>query len=379
MNKKLFIMLFSSILFFSYTSSAPQGQKLNPFSVGNEETIISHEVRHKLGLTYWPDGNIGLKRLSENTYMFLCANGSKIAKTEGTLNNPVSSGVKGRDIAIRGIPGGYGYAAGGPIYSVSSAEVPPMTLMVYHSEQYPTSDEKDYYAALNLAVSRDDGDSWEHLGQIVTPTTSYKAWRAKAHRTSFDVGGGTFTIVKVDGIPYFYVYFADDPEGPEEGPVSVARARVDLVIQAAKKGRAAPWVKYYQHNWNEPGIGGRSTNIFTNKDYQKHRPYWFAVSYNTYVKRYIMVSTTSANSWAEPVSTQLRLSESLDGISWSKSYLIAAGAPDELMYPTIVGMGKDPLEPDRQFAIYYIRSKLRGWENYQDSDLMRRIISLSRE
>lgn len=365
-----------------------------PMIVSDEETLVSSKRRHTLGLDYWPDGNLGIKRISEGDDLFFCANGRNlggggdedggllgvIAKTEGTLDDPVGIEVHNPVIAVQDTPKGYGYAGGGQVYCVPGEGSKGMMLMIYHSEQYPEGNEQDYYSALNLAVSRDDGDSWTHLGVIVTPNISYEKWSAQKDRTSIDILGGTFTVVEEKGVRYFYVYFADDSQG---GPVFVARAPVDDVVEAARKGEVSQWTKYYAKEWNEPGVGGRSTRLFTRPEDETHWPYWIGVSYNAYLGRYLMASCTSRESSSERVSTQLRLSESEDGIAWSESRLVAETTPTsknpdaaELMYPTIVGLGSDPFISERRFAIYYVRSELGGWESPEDAELMRRIVTL---
>jgi hypothetical protein len=345
-------------------------------TVGDETTIVSSETRHRLDLENWPDMSLGVRKLAADQHRFITSNSTEIAVTDGTLDDPVAAGVTDAHIIIGGKPAMYDYAAGGEVYTDLTS--PDLMIMIYHAEQWANGNERNFYATLNLAVSTDDGGSWQHLGQIVTPAASYQAWLDRPQRESIALAGGTFALVEDQGVRYFYVYFDDDEQRPGGGPMSVARAPVDDVINAAGSGGTVPWFKYHEGRWSQPGVGGLSTAVFTDPGSQVHWPYFPGVSYNSYLGQYIMVTSTSRASSDEDVSTQLRISFSHDGLHWSPSELIAQATPDELMYPSIIGTGDDPLVSGRSFFVYYIRSELGGWESGEELNVNRRTITLEK-
>ena len=317
--------------------------------------------------------NLGVSEVSAGDYRFFTANGPDIAVTRGTLEDPVAFGVENPHVVIDNKPAGYGYAAGGPVYA--DPQFPDVMVMIYHSERYPKGDEKDYYVELNLAASEDGGASWRHLGPILTSAISYEQWAADPDRQPLDLGGGTFTIAEDEGVRYLYVYFQDDASG---GPVSVARAPIDAVTRAAAENTAAPWFKFYRGAWTEPGVGGRSSYVFQDRDSRRHWPYFLSVSYNEFLGQYLMVASTSKESSDEPVSTQLRISTSPDAIHWSPSQLIAQAARDELMYPTVINPDGDALTSGERFFVYYVHSQAGGWAMHEDLNVMRRTLTLRR-
>jgi hypothetical protein len=188
-----------------------------------------------------------------------------------------------------------------------------------------------------------------------------------------DVGGGTFTVVSAHGKRYIYVYYQDSASREGECPVSVARAPVGAVMAAAARGRGVGWYKYYKGKWTQPGEGGRSSALLSDR---AHCPYWMGVSFNSFVRRYLMAAVTSKR-FGDRLSTQLRIAQSRDGVHWSPLKLIQSGT-DELEYPTIVGVGADPLVSGQQFSIYYIRSTLGGERSPEDAALVRRSVNFAR-
>jgi hypothetical protein len=323
-------------------------------TVGDETTVVSSETRHGLDLENWPDMSLGVRKLAADQHRFITANATEIAVTDGTFDEPVAAGVNDAHVVIGGKPAEYDYAAGGQVYADPTA--PDLMIMIYHAEQWANGNEKDFYATLNLAVSTDAGASWQHLGQIVTPTASYQAWLERRHRESIALA----------------------EKRPAGGPMSVARAPVDDVISAARSATTVPWFKYHEGHWSQPGIEGLSTSVFTDRGSQVHWPYFPGVSYNSYLGQYVMVTSTSRVSSDEDVSTQLRISFSPDGLHWSPSELIAQATPDELMYPSIIGTGDDPPISGRSFFVYYIRSELGGWNSGEDLNFNRRTITLQK-
>jgi len=72
---------------------------------------------------------------------------------------------------------------------------------------------------------------------------------------------GLCNYITIDG--YFYVYYADTEESPDTliRGTAVARCKIEEVLQAAEKYQVAPWTKFHEEKWNEPGLGGRFTAL----------------------------------------------------------------------------------------------------------------------
>src|SRR5207247_1664664 len=86
------------------------------FSAGNEATIVTQTQRGLLGLKWWPDGPMGVEKTTTG-YTFNASNGPNVARTTGTLDNPIGANVTPA-VEITGARAltDVGYASGGPVY-----------------------------------------------------------------------------------------------------------------------------------------------------------------------------------------------------------------------------------------------------------------------
>lgn len=319
--------------------------------------VVAKSDRDRLDLNWWPDGVMGVLNLGTD-YVFLSANGGKIAKTTGDLANPISGGGT-PFLEIKNVKNQYQYAAGGPVYQDDATGT---LLMFYHAEKWPNgTDGHRFYSLLGMAKSTDGGNTWNDLGEIVTPEIIF---------------GENLNAVEVMGAPYvtvydyFYVYFADYPTSGGRNNLTVARARIqDVVIAANESNSVVPWFKFYNGTWNEPGLGGRSSILENGNPGTR----WFDVSFNEYLEKYIMVVSAQNPNTNRP---NLYLTESTDGLVWGSRKLIA-DEQGESFYTTIIGSGNDPRVSGQQFYIYYTFSVVGEWDRWNDAILARRLISCS--
>lgn len=100
--------------------------------------------------------------------------------------------------------------------------------------------------ALGLGYSTDGGASWTYCGEIVRPADDRQ-----------NIGGGAYIIRE----GYLYVYFNDvipgDRATRKQRLQSVARAKLDVVVEAARRNEVSPWHKYRDGKWEVLGLSGK--------------------------------------------------------------------------------------------------------------------------
>jgi hypothetical protein len=317
------------------------------FSIGASETIYTKSQRSSGGSS-WPDGSFGVVSNGNGTYDFYAANSSKTTLTTGTLTDPAASKTS---VSITGVPkGSFSYLAGGPIFEdpYSGAR-----LMIYHAEKGGKG--KSFYSMLGMAISTDpEGRYFRDLGVIVRPNVP---------SGQAELGGGSFAVV--DG--YMNVYYRDTLTDGSTAEVAVARAPMAQLISNALAGQSTAFNKYYNGAWNEPGIGGKASYLETTNAANS----WLSVSYNNYLKQYMMVSSQWSGDGGD-----LYFATSANGLNWSARQPLAVD-PGEQFYPTIVGTGGDPTHSDKSFYVYYTDSNRGAWGRWKDAQLRRREITVN--
>jgi hypothetical protein len=95
--------------------------------------------------------------------------------------------------------------------------------------------------SMSLALSKDDGMSWQRLGQIITGTEPLMPGNVTGEGDCSAVNGG-------DG--YFYAYCGR------------ARDHANFVARApVTNPGSGHWTKWFNGAWNEPGLGGDATRL----------------------------------------------------------------------------------------------------------------------
>jgi hypothetical protein len=329
----------------------------------------------------WPDAQLNALPIGDGTYYFFSIdasfhpkhlwhgesvgnnNSGSVVRTIGTLDNPLGSAPP-IDVVIEANPDPqvnpyncdptkfphhycYTYIGGGPVYQVPQGQVGAGAwLLVYHAEYNDPA-----YFMLGLAISTDKGLHWTDIGEIIRVNQPF----------SYEGVGMPFAIgdpplmLSPDG-QYFYVYFQDWLNNGVQTNLSVARAPIAEVLREAFGGnvhRAAPFQKYYQNAWDQPGIGGASTDL---------APNWYyggglIAAYNSYLHRYLIFNSDSQN---------YSYAESPDGLHWTDSvYLGTLGVnPNGAGYAVGIAPGDDPNALGQQFYVYY--TQFRGpWPTSQ--------------
>lgn len=328
----------------------------------------------------WPDGPVAAIKTSSG-YMFFSIdagthyrqfwhgqwvgnnNSGSVVRTIGTLDNPLGSAPP-VDVVIDHNPDPfvnpnncdptkplnthcYTYIGGGPVYVVPPGEVGAGNwLLVYHAEYNDPP-----YFLLGLAISSDQGLHWTDIGEIIRFNMPFSHTGQPAGAAI----GDPPLVISPDG-KYFYVYFLDWLKSGVYTNTSVARAPIADVLQdafGASLHFAAPFYKYYEGAWNQPGIGGASTDLIPQGYYGGGEN----VAWDSYLNRYLMFNSDSQN---------YSYAESPDGLHWTDTIFIGmlGNVPDLAGYSMPVGLGDDPRILGKDFYIYY--TQFRGpWPTAQ--------------
>jgi hypothetical protein len=325
------------------------------------ETIYDQTQREAVakGIPYffWPDSNIAFVPDGDQ-YRFFAPNGPRTTITLGTFDDPGAKLLNAK-LAIEGIDNvEFPFASGGSIYRDPQSG---MLLMFYHAERHFGGDGHIFHSAIGLAVSNNDGKSFQDLG-IILESNAKPDVNA---RCCVDMRGASYMIK--DG--QFYLYFSDRLENGTDINLTLATAPVAEVVEAAHNGKTSLWSKYY-HGSQEAGISGRSSPL------ESGNPFivWHSVSYNTYVKKYIMAIAYHPEE--DLYASGLYLISSEDGIKWSPRVPLIVNCDCELVYPTIISPDGDPYNTGSQFYIFYTTTP-RDIRRYEDTSLQRMTITLT--
>jgi hypothetical protein len=172
------------------------------------------------------------------------------------------------------------YLGGGPVMRVSDGQHSGI-LIVYHAEfQYgqPRSGKANlFFGTLGMAVSTDNGKTFQKLGQIIQPHPSRPEWIKEFSGTALSVGDGPFILGDDGAHPidpldprnpdpertYIYVFYIDYQAEQAEGNgpqcsrkqcLAVARAKLSEVMKAAFRHHIAGnlFKKYHNGEFKEP-------------------------------------------------------------------------------------------------------------------------------
>lgn len=142
---------------------------------------------------------------------------------------------------------------------------------------------------IGALVSYDGGESFEDLGIVLS---SGDAPNCNAKNGFFAGGHGDFSVILDRHDQYFYFLF--DNYGGAANTQGVALARLAIGDLANPVGNV---FKYYQGEWEQPGIGGRVTPVLPVRvpwEREDTDAYWGpSVSWNTYINKYIIMLNRS--------------------------------------------------------------------------------------
>jgi hypothetical protein len=358
------------------------------YELGAPVTFATHTELASYGFAWGPsDGQFGAIPTGGTSYRFYVSAGSAstCAGTKnahgtytltGTLDHVTGSNCTRLFGPGDGPPGWVfdkNYAGGGQVVRFASGGQSGW-LMTFHGEfdwkdmANPPSYEcrvpaaglvPCFYSSLGLAVSTDDGKTFEFVGQILQPSQPLSVFQGSGN--NMDVGYGSLVVADANGKhldnppadpsgAYFYLFFSDFLPGSPDACASyhclgVARAPYADVVAAALSGDphqvAQVFHKYdgaSPNPWTQPatsatpdlsGTAGRFAPLWT--DAVAYEP---EVIYDRSFDVYLAVY---------PFNGGFRLRASSDLIHWSAPI----GAPyyeagRTLYYPTLLGEAGDP-------------------------------------
>lgn len=326
------------------------GTGASPFTLSEREVIYPHSIMNLKGLTGWADGVMGVLRNGRDNYDFYGSNGmaaGKLTKSTGSLQAPAAT-IQYAGDTIAGVPSKYPYASIGPVHR---DETSGNIIAITHLEQWPTAGPSAFTGSLGLSVSKDGGDSWSFIGEIIEQNLSFDVNQTVAR----DSGNGSFVIVG----DYFYVYSIDFAIGaPNSAGISVSRSKVSDVLTAAfaTTPTVTAWEKYYAGGWGEPALGGRFQNLVGSNVYAGFN----SVQYNEYLDKYVMAMTTVMH-WPNNLG-DISLFITDDPLDFDVTPFPIDVGTDSNQYPTLVGLGENPQTTSgRTLYVYYVQSFTPTW------------------
>jgi len=200
----------------------------------------------------------------------------------------------------------------------------------YHGEDVrdfpsdPISGLYGMYCAVGAVVSKDNGKTWNKLGQVLR---SSKDRNYKPYPNSSGHGLGTPGFVLSRDKKYLYAYYteiSDIQQGPERsGGSYIGLARADVSQGAPVPGT---WKKYFNGEFSEEGLGGKDTPVINGysfpKEFKQNYVSVFQAHpvYSEDLDLYLMVFNTTVYGERESKSLDkggLYWAWSEDAIQWS--------------------------------------------------------------
>ena len=176
-----------SIIFLA-TPSPADAAGITSVTPGTVEMVMTAAQRKSAGIGFWPDSTMGAFRFGGTNYVF-GANGysqNTEALTSVDLNDLQRNFQ--RINTTSNIPKGgtndfdRNYAGGGTVYYDSATGI---LIHLYHGEHWLTSSYFPFYGAMGIAYSRNLGQTWDKLGEVISPQT------ARTSTCQVDPGAGT--------------------------------------------------------------------------------------------------------------------------------------------------------------------------------------------
>jgi len=370
--------------------------------VGTENTILTLAQRQALGFFYGPsDGSLGARWVPKtNLYEFFVSGavGTSSQSVQGTFRlagdlsdfNALISTTP--SLTEGGDPNGSifdrDYAGGGTYFPIEQIEIEGPKkgiLLIYHGEYHPGPDCNNvpwFYAGLGLALSTDEGKTFQPLGQIVQPTMNITQWQNLPTCRNVGIGYGTLVLGDDKGGPldpakarsnegYLYVFYEEMDPPSQQYPnglahSAVARAKRADVITAAFSGNTQAFPTLFQKYDNgtyTPATGNDptlQTSAGASSALQPPTATQMSVLYDRTIHQFLMAyvlfpNISSATLW-------LQISPNLfqwpgtcptgQSCSWTAEVPLDSSS-SLLGYPSLIGEGHDPLIGQGAPVLFY--------------------------
>ncbi len=368
------------------------------YTLGSPVTFATHTQLAGYGFQWGPsDGQFGAIPGTGNTYTFYGTAGSAASCAgspstngaftfTGTLDHVSGSNGCKKLFGPGDGPAGWvfdrDYAGGGQVVKFASGGKSGY-LMPFHAEyhwQNPATSNHEcavsggttvpcFYSGLGLAVSTDNGKTFQVVAQIMQPSQPLSVFTGGGQNMA--VGYGSLIVADVNGShldnppadpasAYFYLFFADMAPGLPGNCLAntcagVARARYSDVITAAFSGDPNQVAKVFSkyngaspNPWTAAATSGTPDLSGTAGQYE---PLWTdggpadEVLYDSAFNVYLA---------AVPAASGFNLRASSDLIHWSDPIGPAYTEPGRnLYYPTLMGETGDPTIAGAAPRVYF--------------------------
>jgi hypothetical protein len=300
--------------------------------LGPQETVLADGA---LGLRYFPDERLAVIRTNPDCRVLVAAGVASYL-----LDGPeLGKFTKATKVLEKGPAGAFdnGYAGITAAVRAPSGEL----LAFYHAEdqeQMATVGNgiPGFYCSVALAVSPDDGRTFEKRGPILSGQLP------KDPKGRGDQGVGEPWVFAVPKGEFLYAYYTAHERVDGRG-VQICMARCPLA-EALQPGA---WKKFYEGGFTEPGLGGKDTPVMISG--QKRADALFPhVVFLPALRQFMM--TFCLNVWREgskPEHSGFYAAFSDDGLHWPRERLqqlwkvpvIAALGREVAWHPTFVPAG----------------------------------------
>ena len=351
------IFLLPLSLFATETNSSARLQEAKAdnairIDLGPSETVLADNA---LGLRAFPDGRLSVIRTKPECRVILAAGVSSYL-----LEGPdLGKFTKATMVLDKGKQGDCdnGYAGVNAVMRAKTGEL----LAIYHAEdqegmQSAGSGIPGFCCSVAMAVSRDDGTTFEKRGPVITGHVP------KNPKGTPDQGVGEPCLLAEPTGKYLYAYYTSH-ERMNGRNVDICLARC-LMTDAMQPG---VWKKVHAGGFNEPGLGGKDTPVLTTGQQNEDAilPYVFFI---LELRQFVMLFCL--NAWREGSNADrsgIYVGFSDDGISWPRERMqqiwkvpvIAREGVEVAWHPTFI---PDETGGTRGW-LYYGYSSNWGWKS----------------
>lgn len=367
-------------------------------------SIWTKQDRLSDNLFYYPDMPIGVIRTPGNSRYLFFAPGTGLNQATQPNGEYVSAGTL--DHFAPAIEGPHGplssmnsgllqpapdgdydrdYAGGGPIYAFGGPEYrlrgtidrrndDSLLILLYHGEYHPDAGKGlPFYGVSALAVSRDSGQRFVKIGEILAPHSTLDETTASGLSVTAD---GAFVEADANGYPvadsaanpertYIYCLFSDRAIPKSPSGFSLARVTKQAFVEAILEGHAPLFRKYYRPSpgdgaasradfFTQPGIGGQSTFVVTQPGNYIATP---QVHFSRTLHKFVLVYPQNQN------SVWIRFADNLFEWSAAQPLYVATDPLAKVFYASAVGRGRDPTILGSDFYVYFVTGQVPQFHN----------------
>jgi hypothetical protein len=221
---------------------------LDAIELGQQETVLADNA---FGLRAFPDGCLAVVRTKPDCRLLVSAGVSSVL-LEG---EEMGRFTRATTVLGKGKPGAFdsGYAGISAAVRAETGEL----LAFYHAEDQEGmpaigSGIPGFYCSVALAVSAEDGTSFQKRGRVLAGHLPTKPQGAP------DQGVGEVCVVAEPSGAYFYAFYTSHKRRDGRG-VDIGMAR----CRRADASNPGAWWRLHQGEFQEPGLGGKDTPVVT--------------------------------------------------------------------------------------------------------------------